>query len=99
MTDRFDLTRTPPPTSLLAPGGALSIAVRTALLEGPAFDAAGVLYFSDIVGNRIYRLAPDGGLSVFREDSGRTNGNTFDALGRLVSCEGAIGLESARIAA
>ncbi len=28
-------------------------------------------------------------LSVFRADSGRTNGNTFDAQGRLVSCEGA----------
>jgi gluconolactonase len=28
-------------------------------------------------------------LSVFRADSGRTNGNTFDASGRLISCEGA----------
>jgi gluconolactonase len=89
MTDRIDLTRTPLPTSLLAPGGALGLAVRTALLEGPAFDAEGGLYFSDIIGNRIHRLAPDGVLSVFREDSGRTNGNTFDAKGRLVSCEGA----------
>jgi gluconolactonase len=26
---------------------------------------------------------------VFRADSGRTNGNTFDAQGRLISCEGA----------
>lgn len=26
---------------------------------------------------------------VFRENSGRTNGNTFDEQGRLVSCEGA----------
>jgi gluconolactonase len=89
MPDRIDLTRTPPPTDLLAPEGATGIAVRTALLEGPAFDAEGVLYFSDIIGNRIYKLAPDGALSVFREDSGRTNGNTFDARGRLVSCEGA----------
>jgi gluconolactonase len=29
-----------------------------------------------------------GQVSVFRADSGRTNGNTFDAQGRLVSCEG-----------
>ena len=89
MADRIDLTQTPPPTELLAPQGATTIAVRTCLLEGPAFDAEGVLYFSDIIGNRIYRLTPDGTLSVFREDSGRTNGNTFDARGRLVSCEGA----------
>jgi gluconolactonase len=27
-------------------------------------------------------------VSVFRADSGRTNGNTFDAQGRLLSCEG-----------
>jgi gluconolactonase len=89
MPDPIDLTRTPPPTGLLAPQGATTIAVRTCLLEGPAFDAEGVLYFSDIIGNRIYRLTPGGELSVFREDSGRTNGNTFDARGRLVSCEGA----------
>jgi gluconolactonase len=89
MPDRIDLMRTLSPTDLLAPQAATSIAVRTCLLEGPAFDAEGTLYFSDIIGNRIYRLTPDGDLSVFREDSGRTNGNTFDARGRLVSCEGA----------
>jgi sugar lactone lactonase YvrE len=99
MSDRIDLTRTTPPTDLLAPQGATSIAVRTCLLEGPAFDAEGVLYFSDIIGNRIYRLTPGGDLSVFREDSGRTNGNTFDAEGRLISCEGAIFLDFARMAA
>jgi gluconolactonase len=74
---------------LLAPGAATTIAARTCLLEGPAFDARGNVFFSDIVGNRIYRMAPDGVLSVFRADSGRTNGNTFDAHGFLVSCEGA----------
>jgi gluconolactonase len=78
-----------PPTSLLAPQGGTTIAARTCLLEGPAFDATGNLFFSDIIGNCIYRMAPDGTLSVFRADSGRTNGNTFDAQGRLVSCEGA----------
>jgi gluconolactonase len=77
------------PLDLLAPGARTRVAVRTCLLEGPAFDADGSLYFSDIIGNRLYCLAPDGGLSVFREDSGRTNGNTFDAHGRLISCEGA----------
>jgi gluconolactonase len=79
----------PPPAGLLAPDAATSVAARTCLLEGPAFDGDGNLFFSDIFGNRIYRMAPGGALSVFRADSGRTNGNTFDARGRLVSCEGA----------
>jgi gluconolactonase len=83
------LTGTPLPAGVLAPQGATSIAARTCLLEGPAFDDQDNLYFSDIFGNRIYRMTPDGTLSVFRADSGRTNGNTFDAQGRLISCEGA----------
>jgi gluconolactonase len=89
MADDPNLTETPIPAGLLAPRGATTIAARTCLLEGPAFDAAGNLFFSDIGGNRIYRLTPGGDLSIFRDDSGRTNGNTFDALGRLISCEGA----------
>jgi len=60
-----------------------------AFTEGPAVDADGTVYFSDIIGNRIMRRTSDGALSVFREPSGRTNGNTFDREGRLLSCEGA----------
>lgn len=33
-------------------------------------------------------MNPEGGVSIFREESGRTNGNAFDAQGRLISCEG-----------
>lgn len=84
-----DFARVAPPAGLLAPEAATTVAARTCLLEGPAFDAAGNLYFSDIFGNHIYRMDPQGGVTTFREDSGRTNGNTFDPEGRLVSCEGA----------
>ena len=77
------------PSHLLAPHARTTVAARTCLLEGPAFDSDGTLYFSDIIGNRIYRMSPDGALSILREDSGRSNGNTFDAQGRLISCEGA----------
>ncbi len=77
------------PVDLLAPQARTTLAARTCLLEGPAFDADGNLFFSDIVGNQIYRMTPEGTLSVFRADSGRTNGNTFDAHGFLISCEGA----------
>ncbi|MBI3836830.1 MAG: SMP-30/gluconolactonase/LRE family protein [Planctomycetia bacterium] len=65
------------------------MAANICFLEGPAWHASGDLYFSDISGNRILKMASDGAVSVFRADSGRTNGNTFDAQGRLVSCEGA----------
>jgi gluconolactonase len=85
----IDLARVGPPTGLLAPEAATTVAARTCLLEGPAFDREGNLFFSDIYGDRIYKMTPQGAVSVFRPDSGRTNGNTFDAQGRLISCEGA----------
>jgi gluconolactonase len=84
-----NLARASLPTSLLHAQASLTIATRTCLLEGPAFDGNGNLFFSDIIGNQIYRMTPDGVLSIFRTDSGRTNGNTFDAQGRVISCEGA----------
>lgn len=87
--DPTDLAKLEPPSALLAPDAATTVAARTALLEGPAFDREGNLFFSDIFNNRIYRMQTDGSLAVFRADSGRTNGNTVDAQGRLVSCEGA----------
>ncbi|MBI3824292.1 MAG: SMP-30/gluconolactonase/LRE family protein [Planctomycetes bacterium] len=73
-------------------GGDDDLKVETAatvcFLEGPAVDAAGNVFFSDIAGNRIMKMDPKGQLSVFRADSGRTNGNCFDKDGRLISCEG-----------
>jgi len=66
----------------------LSAATTLVFTEGPAVHADGSVYFSDIENNRIWKLAPDGTRSVFREPSGRTNGNTFDRQGRLLHCEG-----------
>jgi len=84
-----DLAKAPPPAGLLAPEATTTVAARTCLLEGPALDGDGNLFFSDIFGSRIYRMTPGGAVSVFRADSGRSNGNTFDARGRLITCEGA----------
>ena len=89
MRAALNLARAPLPTELVHAQTSLTIAVRTCLLEGPAVDGDGNLFFSDIIGNQIYRMTSDGILSIFRVDSGRTNGNTFDAQGRLISCEGA----------
>jgi gluconolactonase len=79
----------PLPAQFLPEGSSVATATIIAFTEGPAVDADGSVYFSDIWNSRIMKLAPDGSQSVFRADSGRTNGNTFDPLGRLVSCEGA----------
>ena len=79
----------PLPSDLLAPQASLQVAAGVCFLEGPAMDAAGNLFFSDISGNRILKMDSQGSVTTFRADSGRTNGNTFDAKGRLISCEGA----------
>ena len=64
-------------------------AVSIVFTEGPAADADGNVYFSEIRGNRILKYTPDGNFTVFREPSGRANGLAFDPHGRLVACEGA----------
>jgi len=58
-------------------------------LEGPAwFPASRSLIFSDIPNNRMLRFDEAGGtVSVFRQPSNNSNGNTRDTQGRLVSCE------------
>lgn len=57
--------------------------------EGPVWFGDGrYLLFSDIPNNRILRWTEDsGGVSVFRNPSNYTNGNTRDRQGRLISCE------------
>ena len=58
-------------------------------VEGPAYFPAGrYLVWSDIPNNRLMRFdETDGSVSVFREPSNHTNGNTTDRFGRLISCE------------
>jgi gluconolactonase len=57
--------------------------------EGPVyFPAARVVLFSDIPNNRIMRFSEDDGhLSVYRQPSMNSNGNTIDREGRLITCE------------
>jgi gluconolactonase len=58
-------------------------------LEGPAWSAVGrYLLWSDIPNDIQLRwLEEDGHVSVFRNPSGNSNGNTFDWQGRQVSCQ------------
>lgn len=55
--------------------------------EGPVWFAdQQLLLFSDIPADRMIRLTLDGHVSVFRQPSGYSNGNTRDRQGRLVTC-------------
>ena len=61
--------------------------------EGPAADAKGNIFFTDIPNNRIHKWSLDdsplgGKLSTFRENSGGSNGLYFDKKGNLLACEG-----------
>ncbi len=57
--------------------------------EGPAWNAVGrYLVWSDIPNNVQHRwLDEDGHVSVFRNQTNNSNGNTFDWEGRQISCE------------
>jgi gluconolactonase len=56
--------------------------------EGPASNAAGDVYFSDLKTSKTHKCATDGKLSTHRTDSGGANGLFFDADGSLIACEG-----------
>jgi gluconolactonase len=57
--------------------------------EGPAWSGQGqFLVWSDIPNNRQLRwIADDSRVTVFRQPSNNSNGNTFDFDGRQLSCE------------
>ena len=57
--------------------------------EGPAWNGSGrYLVWSDIPNNRQMRfIEEDGHVTVFRNPSNHSNGNTFDHEGRQLSCQ------------
>lgn len=57
-----------------------------AFTEGPATDREGNVYFTDQPNNRILKWSVNGELSVFMEDSGRSNGLYFAPDGKLLAC-------------
>jgi len=55
-------------------------------LEGPVWHREGYLLFSDIPASKIYKFE-NNAFTVWREESGHSNGLTFDWDGRLTACE------------
>ncbi len=75
--------------SVVAPGAKVEkLAGGFSFTEGPAADAKGNIFFSDIPNNRIHKWSLNGTLSTFRENSGGSNGLYFDKKGNLLACEG-----------
>lgn len=56
--------------------------------EGPAADAAGNVFFTDIPNNRIHKIDADGKVSVFVENTAGANGLMFGPDGKLYACQG-----------
>ncbi len=57
--------------------------------EGPALSPDGKIYFSDIPNERIHIYDPaTKETTVFREQSGKSNGLFFTPAGALIACEG-----------
>jgi gluconolactonase len=56
-------------------------------LEGPSFDRAGQLWVTDIPWGRLFKIAPDGTVSVGAEYDGEPNGLKFHKDGRgFITC-------------
>ncbi|MFZ2276372.1 MAG: SMP-30/gluconolactonase/LRE family protein [Prosthecobacter sp.] len=54
--------------------------------EGPAVNAKGEVFFTDIPNSRIHKVGLDGKVSVFAENTGKANGLMFGPDGRLYAC-------------
>lgn len=55
--------------------------------EGPAVDRDGNVYFTDIPNSRIHKIAVNGAVSVFKENTAEANGLMFGAGGLLYACQ------------
>jgi len=74
---------------LIAPGAQVTkLSGGFSFTEGPACDADGNVYFTDIPNERILIWSTDGKLTTFRAKSGGANGLYFDTHGNLFVCEG-----------
>ena len=75
------------PPSVLAPGAKVELLSGDFLFtEGPTSDAAGNVFFTDQLNDRIMKWSVDGKLSTFLQPAGRSNGMYFDAKGNLIAC-------------
>jgi len=76
-----------PVASLIVPGeGWQLVSQGHGFTEGPAINAKGEVFFTDIPKNRIHKIGLDGKVIVFAENTGGANGLVFGPDGRLYAC-------------
>jgi sugar lactone lactonase YvrE/enterochelin esterase-like enzyme len=56
--------------------------------EGPAVNAAGEVYFTDLRSSKIFKVGLDGKTSLFADNTGNVNGLMFGPDGLLYGCAG-----------
>jgi gluconolactonase len=77
-----------PPVPGVGPAGPVKkLEGKYAFTEGPAADASGNVYFSDIPNKTIHKIDATGKITVFRENSNSANGLMVNAKGEVVACE------------
>ena len=74
--------------SIVESSQAERLATGFVFTEGPLWHPDGHWLFVDVRANLIYRLRPGGQPEIIRDNSGSSNGMTFDLQGRLIICEG-----------
>ena len=74
-------------SNIVASSAAARLATGFVFTEGPVWHPDGYLLFVDIRRSQILKLVPGGQPEIIREQSGESNGMTFDAQGRVVICE------------
>ena len=67
---------------------AQQLATGFGFTEGPLWHTDGYWLFVDIRASLVHRMTPNGQTSVYRDNSGGSNGLTFDLAGNLILCEG-----------
>jgi gluconolactonase len=62
------------------------ISNKFSFTEGPAVDKEGNIFFTDQPNNQIWKYSIDRKLSLFMDNTSRSNGMYFDNKGNIISC-------------
>lgn len=64
----------------------VKVSSQFSFTEGPAVDKKGNIYFTDQPNNKIWKYDINGNLSLFMENTGRSNGLYIDNKGNIIAC-------------
>ncbi|HEY1600383.1 MAG TPA: SMP-30/gluconolactonase/LRE family protein [Pirellulales bacterium] len=70
-----------------ATGAPVELAGTFKFTEGPAADKDGVIYFSDVPADKVFKVEPGNKTSLFRSETNHANGQMFNAAGEIVCCQ------------